>query len=117
MTSRPRGGNKTVIECTAGPFGLGGKANELMSIQEIVHREPRLGMTSAPYYCGEIEVSDEENDLNVDIVEENESIVQFMTLLALEFEDVSRETQATCLDWSSSRRLSSISNDDLQVGQ
>ena len=40
-----------------------------------------------------------------------------MTPPAFEFEDVSREAQATCLDWSSSRRFSGISDDDLQVGQ
>ena len=108
LTSRPRGGNETGIEWIAGPSGLGGNANELMSIQEIVNREPRLGMTSAPYCCGEIEVSDEEDDRNIDRVEEDEPIIQFMTPLAPEFEDVSREAQATCNDWACSLRLSGI---------
>ena len=91
-----------------------------MSVQEIINREPRLGMTSAPYCCGEIEVSDEEDDRNIDRVEEDEEdepIIQFMTPFALEFKDVSREAQATCNDWACSRRLSSVSDDDLQVGQ
>ncbi|PSS34803.1 Glutamate--tRNA ligase [Actinidia chinensis var. chinensis] len=117
LTNRPREGNKTVIECTVGPSDLGGNARELMSVQKIINREPRLGMTSAPYCCGEIEVSDEEDDRNVDKVEEDEPIIQFMTHPAPKFEDVSREAQATCSDWSCSHSLLGISDDELQVGQ
>ena len=73
-------------------------------------------MTSAPYGCGEIEVSDEEDDCNIDRVEEDkedEPIIQFMTPLAPEFGDVSREAQATRNDWAFNRRLFVISDDDL----
>ena len=64
-----------------------------------------------------LEVSDKEDDRNIDSVEKDKPIIQFMTSLALKFENVSRETQATCNNWACSRRLSSISDDDLQVGQ
>lgn len=40
-----------------------------------------------------------------------------MTPPTPEFENVSREAQATCSDWSSSRRLLGILDDDLKVGQ
>ena len=117
LTSRPRGGNQTSIEWIVGPSSLGGNARELMSVQEIINREPRLGMTSAPYCCGEIEVSDEEDDRNINRVEEDEPIIKFMTPPTPKFEDVGRETQVTCNDWACSRRLSIILDDDLQVGQ
>ena len=108
FTSRPRGANQTSIEWIVGPSSLGGNARELMLIQEIVNREPRLGMTSAPYCCGEIKVSDEKDDRNIDRAEKDEPIIQFMTSSAPEFEDVSREAQATCNDWACSLRLSGI---------
>ena len=95
LTSRPRGGNETVIELIADPFSLGDNASKLMSVREIINSESRLGMTSAPYCCEKIEVSDEEDDNNIDRVEEDEPIIQIMTPPALEFEDVSREAQAT----------------------
>ncbi|GFZ19597.1 hypothetical protein Acr_28g0003020 [Actinidia rufa] len=119
LTSKPRGGNETGIEWTTGPSGLDGNARGLMSVQEIVNKEPRMGMTSAPYCCGEIKVRDEEDDRNIDRVKEDEEdteyepIIQFKTPPALEFEDVSRKAQATCNDWACSRRLSGISNDNL----
>ena len=40
-----------------------------------------------------------------------------MTPPAFEFEDVSREAQATCNDWASVTGFSGISDDNLQVGQ
>ena len=55
-------------------------------------------MTSAPYCCREIEVSNEEDDHNIDRVEEDELIIQFITPPTLEFEDVSSEAQAACND-------------------
>ncbi|GFY91240.1 hypothetical protein Acr_07g0014360 [Actinidia rufa] len=117
LTSRLRGGNETGIEWTADPSSLGGNTRELILVQEIINREPLLGMTSAPYCCGEIEVSDEEDDCNINRVEEDEPIIQFMTSPTPEFEDVGREAQATCNDWACNHRLSSISDDDLQIGQ
>ena len=88
-----------------------------MSVQEIINREPRLGMTSAPYCCGEIKVSDEKDDRNIDRAEKDEPIIQFMTPPTPEFEYVSREAHVTYNDWACSYRLSDISDDDLQVGQ
>lgn len=64
LTSRRRRGNETVIDCTIGPSGLGGTARELMLVEEIVNRKPRLGIASTSYCCEEIEVSYKEDDRN-----------------------------------------------------
>ena len=114
LNSRLRRGNQTSIEWTAGPSSLGGNVRELMSIQEIINKEPRLDMTFAPYYCEEIKVSDEQDDRNIDRVEEDESIIQFMTHPS---PNLRMLAQATYNDWPCSCRLFVISDDDLQVGR